>query len=44
VQTGKATLEANGQPVSDPVKIRDMIADELPSVLNGLARSAVLVG
>ena len=44
VQAGKATLEANGEPVSDPAKIREMIAEELPSALNGLARSAVLVG
>lgn len=44
VQAGKATLEANEEPVSDPAKIREMIAEELPSALNGLARSAVLVG
>jgi methyltransferase-like protein/2-polyprenyl-3-methyl-5-hydroxy-6-metoxy-1,4-benzoquinol methylase len=44
VQAGKATLEANGEPVSDPAKIREMIAEELPSALNGLARSAILVG
>ena len=44
VQAGKATLEANGEPVTDPAKIREMIAEELPSSLNGLARSAVLVG
>lgn len=44
VQAGKATLEANGETVSDPAKIREMIAEELPSALNGLARSAVLVG
>jgi hypothetical protein len=44
VQAGKATLEANGEPVSDPAKIHEMIAEELPSALNGLARSAVLVG
>ena len=44
VQAGKATLEADGEPVSDPAKIRKMIAEELPSALNGLARSAVLVG
>jgi hypothetical protein len=44
VQAGKATLEANGEPVSDPAKIREMIGEELPSALNGLARSAVLVG
>ena len=44
VQAGKATLEANGEPVSDPAKIREMIAEELPSALNSLARSAVLVG
>ena len=44
VQAGKATLEANGEPVIDPAKIREMIAEELPSALNGLARSAVLVG
>ena len=44
VQAGKATLEANGEPISDPAKIHEMIAHELPSVLNGLARSAVLVG
>jgi hypothetical protein len=30
--------------VSDPAKIREMIAEELPSALNGLAPSAVLVG
>jgi methyltransferase-like protein/SAM-dependent methyltransferase len=44
VLAGKATLEANREPVSDPAKIRKMIAEELPSALNGLARSAVLVG
>jgi methyltransferase-like protein/2-polyprenyl-3-methyl-5-hydroxy-6-metoxy-1,4-benzoquinol methylase len=44
VQSGKATLEANGKPVTDPAKIREMIAQELPSALHGLARSAVLVG
>jgi methyltransferase-like protein/trans-aconitate methyltransferase len=44
VQAGKATLEANGEPITDPAKIREMIAEELPSALNGLARSAVLVG
>jgi methyltransferase-like protein/trans-aconitate methyltransferase len=43
VQTGKATLQANGERVTDPQKIREMIAEELPSVLKGLARSAVLV-
>jgi hypothetical protein len=37
-------LEANEEPVSDAAKIREMIAEELPSALNGLARSAVLVG
>jgi hypothetical protein len=30
--------------VTDPTKIREMIAEELPSALNGLARAAVLVG
>jgi methyltransferase-like protein len=44
VQAGKATLEANGEPVSDPAKIREMIAKQLPSALNGVARAAVLVG
>jgi methyltransferase-like protein len=44
VQAGKATLEANGEPVSDPTKIREMIAKQLPSALNGVARAAVLVG
>jgi methyltransferase-like protein len=44
VQAGKATLEANGERVSDLAKIREMIAQELPSALHGLARSAVLVG
>ena len=44
VQAGKATLEANGEPVSDPAKIREMIAKELPSALNGMARAAVLIG
>ncbi len=44
VQAGKATLEADGERVSDPAKIRKMIAEELPSALNGLARSAVLIG
>jgi methyltransferase-like protein/trans-aconitate methyltransferase len=44
VQAGKATLEANGEPVTDLTKIREIIAAELPSALNGLARAAVLVG
>lgn len=44
VQTGQATLQADGQPVTDPAKTREMIAKELPSALKGLARSAVLVG
>jgi hypothetical protein len=30
VQAGKATLEADGEPVTDPAKIREMIAKELP--------------
>ena len=44
VQGGKATLQANGERVTDPAKIREMIAEQLPSALKGLARSAVLVG
>jgi hypothetical protein len=44
VQADKATLQTNGEPISDPAKIREMIAKELPSALNGAARAAVLVG
>src|SRR5262245_30793608 len=44
VKAGKATLEAAGERVTDPTKVREMIAEGLPSALNGLARAAVLVG
>lgn len=44
VEAGKATLEPGGERITDPAKIRKIIAEKLPSALKGLAHSAVLVG
>jgi methyltransferase-like protein/2-polyprenyl-3-methyl-5-hydroxy-6-metoxy-1,4-benzoquinol methylase len=43
VQKGEATLESEGEPVTEPTQIRKIIADGLPQALNRLARSAILV-
>ena len=44
VQAGKATIEDDGKPVTDPAKIRKMIAEQLPFALKDLARCALLIG
>jgi methyltransferase-like protein/2-polyprenyl-3-methyl-5-hydroxy-6-metoxy-1,4-benzoquinol methylase len=44
VQAGDATLDSEGEAVTEPAQIRKIIAAELPLALKGLARSAVLVG
>lgn len=43
VQSGEATLDSEGAPLTDADQIRTKIAAELPLALKGLAHSALLV-
>jgi methyltransferase-like protein/trans-aconitate methyltransferase len=43
VQSGEATLESDGERVTDPTEIRKVIAAELPQELDRLARAAILI-
>jgi methyltransferase-like protein/2-polyprenyl-3-methyl-5-hydroxy-6-metoxy-1,4-benzoquinol methylase len=43
VQRGEATLESEGERVSEPTQIRKLIAAGLPQTLNKLARTAILL-
>ena len=43
VQSSEATLESEGERVSEPAQIRKIIAAELPQTLSRLARAAILL-
>ena len=43
VQNGEATLESEGERVSEPAQIRKLIAAGLPQTLNRFAHAAILV-
>jgi methyltransferase-like protein/trans-aconitate methyltransferase len=44
VQRGKAEVRRDGEPVTEPARVRAIIASELPLGLERLARSALLIG